>query len=565
MGQNNKRNALLCSLGLVVCFFIFLKSMHSILYLTNDDVGMRNFLTGSYSGTPDAHLIYIKYVYGVFLMLLYQLNTGIPWYGLCFLMLHALLIWLVSYAICLRMRSWKTQVLACLHLFCLFYIIDIESLSFLQFTTVAASMSAGGLFLLIYAHKCNTHRNYIIASSAILFLISYMIRSNVFMIGFSAAAIILFFLYRKEKKNVVIFIIISVCGIGSISMIETVAYQDEVWQDYLRINTARSELMDFYGIPNYDEHESFYESINVTKEDVLLLKKYCFTLSERITPKSIIDISAYAKDHSVQVRDPFGTFLKSVIKLASTIFQSHNLIGNFILLLGFGFLTREYYKDKQLDKLGMLGCLFIVRLLLWLFLLYMGRLPQRVNDAIYLMDIVMMLGMLTILPKPIDKIDNRKFKMILFSISLILLMITCIPVYQNVKSKELEMKKANDDYQLLIDYTSLDPHKNYFFDVFSVAQYTDSLLSHNEQSFMNYLSFGGWSSYTPLYVQKLHKKQLSNLSNDLLKDESFIVYREGTDPSYITKYYDSLGVSKDLIVIDELVCHYTRFYIAQIR
>lgn len=561
MGHRNKKSALLCSFGLVICFFILLKSMHSILYLTNDDVGMRNFITGSYAGTPDAHLIYIKYIYGVLLMLLYRINADIPWYGLSFLMLHAVLIWIVSYGICLRMKNWKTQVFVCLLLLSMFYIIDIQNLVFLQFTTVAAAMSAGGLFLLMYAHQCNSHRKWVIASSATLFLISYIIRSNVCLIGLSAAFIVLLFLYRREKIIIMIFMLISACGITSINVIENIAYQDEDWQEYQSINTARSELMDFYGVPNYEQHQSFYDSINVTHEDVMLLKQYCFTLSKRITPETIINISSYAKDNSIQVNDPFGTILKAVSKVPSTIAQSHNLFGNFILLLGFGILVVGFYREKQFDKLGMVGCLLMMRLLVWLYLLYMGRLPQRVNDAIYLMDIVMMLGLLCSQPLRIYK---GKQKLALSILSFIVLIVICIPVYHTVKMKEVEMKKANNDYQMLIEYTSSNPDNNYFFDVFSVAQYTDGLLSPNEKSFMNYLSFGGWSSYTPLYRQKLQKKHISDLSTDLLKDESFIVYRDGANLSYLTKYYDSLENPKQLVVVDELVCHYTRFYIAQL-
>lgn len=56
-----------------------------ITYAINDDVAMRDIASGSLTGTPDYHLIFIKAAFGWVLTGLYRCFGGIDWYGCVFL------------------------------------------------------------------------------------------------------------------------------------------------------------------------------------------------------------------------------------------------------------------------------------------------------------------------------------------------------------------------------------------------------------------------------------------------------------------------------------------------
>ena len=57
-------------------------------FSTNDDAMLRNIVNGNYTGTPDAHLIYIMYPLGWILKCLYQIAPVIPWYDLLMIGLY---------------------------------------------------------------------------------------------------------------------------------------------------------------------------------------------------------------------------------------------------------------------------------------------------------------------------------------------------------------------------------------------------------------------------------------------------------------------------------------------
>ena len=57
-------------------------------------------------------------------------------------------------------------------------------------------------------------------------------------------------------------------------LIEKTAYQSEAWKEFQAFNNLRSEVYDFYGIPDFEENQDFYESINMDECEVQALENY---------------------------------------------------------------------------------------------------------------------------------------------------------------------------------------------------------------------------------------------------------------------------------------------------
>ena len=90
MVQWIKKHWLECtmSLFLTIVSAVVITSQFTYLCDTNDDVLLRSIVSGTFTGMPDAHLIYIMYPLGLILKALYQLSPNVPWYDGFMIGLH---------------------------------------------------------------------------------------------------------------------------------------------------------------------------------------------------------------------------------------------------------------------------------------------------------------------------------------------------------------------------------------------------------------------------------------------------------------------------------------------
>ena len=68
--------ALLGSFLIAGIYFVAVYQNIPFIYDINDDVAMRNVAAGVITGTPDAHLIHIKYLLGLLISGMYRLVPG---------------------------------------------------------------------------------------------------------------------------------------------------------------------------------------------------------------------------------------------------------------------------------------------------------------------------------------------------------------------------------------------------------------------------------------------------------------------------------------------------------
>ena len=133
-----------------IVYFTVLALALPLTFEENDDVMMAMIANGSYSGTPDCHLVYINVIYGWVLTLLYGLTRAIEWYTLSFAVLHILSMSVLSYCVLTtpNRSNWE-RVLWLLILYVLWARIIIA----LQFTTTAGLTCLAGCALLLRESK----------------------------------------------------------------------------------------------------------------------------------------------------------------------------------------------------------------------------------------------------------------------------------------------------------------------------------------------------------------------------------------------------------------------------
>ena len=143
------RTLLLMLLSFVITgiYFIFIYQKIPFIYDINDDVAMRNVAAGVITGTPDAHLLHVKYCLGLLIAGMYRIVPGLDWYGITMIGIILLAFSMILYRGLAAERGviWKGSylLLSLLLLTCL----GLQHITAFQWTTTAAVAGAAGIYL----------------------------------------------------------------------------------------------------------------------------------------------------------------------------------------------------------------------------------------------------------------------------------------------------------------------------------------------------------------------------------------------------------------------------------
>lgn len=171
-----------------------------IFFETNDDRIIAETLSGTITHTPSAYTQLVGYLLSAPLALLYRIADGIPWYGLCLILFHA-----ISYvaifesilSICTKGYETISAVVLCGAIF----LLNTYSVGLIQWTSTAAILAIAG-----YAYLIMKFDNKAVWLCAGFELLSFLLRSKAMLMiqPLGAGVLLGFFLSEggwKEKKQ----------------------------------------------------------------------------------------------------------------------------------------------------------------------------------------------------------------------------------------------------------------------------------------------------------------------------------------------------------------------------
>ena len=141
-------NVIVVLLPLAV-FAIWVLTCWDLNYQVHDDRYMMEFVSGKFLGHSDAHLVYIKYLFGLFLKFMYTTWTGIDWYGTFLFVIQFATIGIINWYLVCRQKKlrWKVVTVAVFYsFFCLCWLNEVTCFTY---TTVAALV--GAAILVVFA------------------------------------------------------------------------------------------------------------------------------------------------------------------------------------------------------------------------------------------------------------------------------------------------------------------------------------------------------------------------------------------------------------------------------
>lgn len=263
-------------------FFIVASLLLPIRFETNDDVMMLLISSGAYTGTPDAHLVYMNYIYGLFLNMLYAMVEGVEWYTICLSAIHIISLSILSWKITTFKASniWKILGLAIL------YLLEIQLLIRFQYTSTAALCSTAAVVLFLTGNKGQKYL------ASLLFLLATMIRFDPAYLAFLIFIPLIIYFILKQQGKIKILLPLSlfvVLSVGAYIVDKTIYEGDPVWKDYKEFNYYRGRISDN---PNSERVKGLQTDLN--QSDFYLLRRF-FPDVKVVTNEKLKNISEDVK------------------------------------------------------------------------------------------------------------------------------------------------------------------------------------------------------------------------------------------------------------------------------
>lgn len=542
--EENNRYALIsyiCAIVITTLLYFIAGHYCRFYYDLNDDVLIKDILSGAYTGRPEAHNIQMLYPLAWFFKTLYGINGHIPWFG----MLEIGMMWL-----CIILLLGRTQILLmsnipnkALRIAAIIGLYLCET-SFgvatnfweffmIQYTVVSGMMVTTAAFLIFTKEGFEIEDNIV---PLVLILLAFNLRNEMMLLLMPFVLIVIGSkwisegVYLATIKKYIVFVAIIICGMVVSLGINRIAYNSEDWKQFNRLFDARTVVYDFTGIPDYESNRGLYDSLHMDKADHDRMEDYNYVLSYAVNANSMEKIAEYAKEHNLkrktaayavfevmldiiswrtpkqkaELSDPASVFMEEGVKLHVPL----NML--IVILYILAIIAAVYAKDIKWAYT--LPFLLIARLLTWGYISYKDRINARVAHPLYLMECSMLVGVLLVAWAE----SNYSSALIKKRISILLAVVFVtagiinamfIPGSINdVKYKSELREQKNKRQEALYMYTASNPRTYYLIDVYSTVDFTEQIFDSIKYKKGNTQLAGGWAALSPLddYKQKYY-------------------------------------------------------------
>ncbi|MBR6771634.1 MAG: hypothetical protein IKM28_10495 [Lachnospiraceae bacterium] len=426
MHRIKKDENLIWTGGFLLLLAVVIGLRYDYYYDLNDDVTMKDIVSGIYTGSPEGRSLQMLYPLGAVIALAYRAFPGLPVYGIVLWLCQYGCIGLVVHRSLQGIRSRRGKLLLLGGEGILILSLLSQQLIFVQYTFTAAMLAAAAAFLFITQIRTidgleeGGQKTGGIASflknnlvSVLLAWLSYLFRTELLLLMLPFFAVAGLYRWSLEEKiftrtNVSkYFSIIGgiLAGMLIFSLADTAAYSSAEWKEFLHFFERRTEVYDFQGIPSYEGNEELYHRLEITEsEQNQLLSQYNFGLQEAVDAELLDEIATY----QAQKKQENTAFIPLLVeKIRLSLYRTFHKTAddypwNLAVVLGYlgvaVVMILTVWKENSVwglwKRLWKLVLLYGVRMALWLFILVKGRDPVRITHSLYLMEFCILAGML---------------------------------------------------------------------------------------------------------------------------------------------------------------------------
>lgn len=561
-----------------LCFTVILCGVLALFFDyyfdINDDMLMRDFVSGVYAGRPSGYNIQMLYPLSFLLSLPYHIFSKIHWYDLFFLVSQYGCIYLITNRLLDFCRSRLCKVLVILVETGIILITFLGELVFIQYTVTSALMAMTVAFLIYTNDVADTPRAFFKENklSFALIILSFMVRPNLLLLMFPFVCVVGICKWATEVpifsknnfKKYFSFLGVVVGSIVILQVIHEVAYGGEDWKEFFRFFDNRTEIYDYHKVPSYNENVEFYESIGLNENDCrLLLNFYNVGLDETLDSAVMEKIKDYVVTKDSQKQSVIEGIKTAFSDYRYRTFSKRDYPYSWIVIVLYGLVFIAALCNRHFRFIWEETLLGVVRSGIWMFILFRGRVPERIIHPLYLIEILILIAFLLV---ELRALNEKKHSICYQSIGVLcgLLLFFFIGSYcrdsvNAVLIKYKENQKLDVQYNALLEY--IREHKNnfYFFDIFSVSEYKTKLFDDQIGEINNYEMLGGWAAKNPLSKEKYQAFSFSTVEDGLVeRDNVYFVLKnsQAYHPNiekWLEEYYADRGRNVYLKQIDGVI------------
>ena len=536
--------AVACPLGYV----LILAAVVPFVYGIVDDRTMMEVISGQYLGIPDAHGFFTGYWYPLLISGLYRVVRNVDWYALGYifpqLCCMGLMAWRLAGLQGKKCPAWPVLLII------FWLILDIRPMTQISFTTTAAVVAVTVIFWYMTAEEIKIRD---IVLLMILCFFSIEFRFSVFCMILPICGLL--WLLRvwedkgADKKNLwipaapAVALVLYAAGLF-------MGYGSEGWKFYLAFNNTRSLIYDYteYNFPRYEDEQILYNELGIdSKARAKNLYYYNYTADDKVDQvffheyfENRKEEIGGKKDVIQKLKQTVKTYIKGVFAGEYEYLHLAAMLGYAILFLGWIF--RRDWKHA-LEAIYIPG----VQIILWLYLIYRGRMPERVLISMNLMLMVplLLLGRQFLIEENEEKGRSGNagiLKRVGIVFSLVALIGGAVWKVSSVRVQNLDTAKWNQNVEKLKVYCMEHPENFYFNDVTSMAMTTYNVhLWQSEPYVMNYMSLGDWIAYSPVWEEKLAQQGIDSVKDALYgSDNVYLISSFDRGTEYLTELYENV-------------------------
>lgn len=523
-----------------------------LVYGLNDDTMLRSILSGTYLGTPDGHAIYMRYPLTGIISTLYRITDSIPWLTVFFTVCIAACVYFILLSVWKAFAAKGMKAAGSCLAIALFLLLFFRHFMIMHYTLIAAFVAGTAIFLVLAASSDSPRSQYTI--SLILLFLTYMIRSQVFFLSlpFLAIAILWRLADAREKeslkkniRNTLRYLGILLLGTLLLIMTHRIMYGSKAWQEFEAYNDARTRVYDYTSLLPYDEHTDVYQKIGITEEQYTLLKEYATALDDSVSTEQLNQLADETEKIIGGQISQKDLFVKRFQEYKHRTFHAQDAPYNVVVILFYLAVALLCLAHKQWYRLLLLIMLGGGRSLIWLYLMVRGRYPERVTISLYLIETLLLAGMLlhSARKKKQEESDSKKhfpFAMTL----LIAATIVCLPFAAkeaNAAYKEASLQEeVQQEWGQLLSYMQENDDCFFYIDVYSTVSVSG--MQYDAAKPENHLLLGGWTSQSVLFKEKQAELGFSTPAEALASGEPFyLVIENDRSVLWFEEYLSSIG------------------------
>lgn len=552
-------------LTVVICVVSFL---FGYTHRTNDDVLLRSIVSGNYTGSPDAHLIYMLYPLGLLLKGFYTIAGTVSWYDLFVVALHYFCWWLIVVRIAAVFERRRHKAAAVVSGFCLLLILDLSYVVMNQYTILAGVCGATAVLWMVLLDASKKEGLWMELSVIVLLMtFALWIRKEVFFMALPIGGCILLYQwichfrepdFKTRWLKMQGILVGLVLGIGGLSLLaDSMAYRDSRWQYFKQYNEARTEIFDYYGLAPYRSFQEKYREEGIEAADYEVLNSMSLALLPSLDAGQMSRLAEMAKAHREEQEQYYNVYRKTMYSVCDELFAGGvQPVGMALTVACAALLTALFIGRRGAGMAGVLAALAYEAVFTGYFL-WRNRFPERVSFGLFFMLLLFFTGLfLKEFCPPGEKTEKAEKtaqwqNWLLLAGIVFVLGNVGIYRYRQVSDELQESRQGMEQWHRIENYAMEHSDSVYLVKSNIAGLWGDEMSLKNQSEPQNILLLGTWGYASPLYRLRSENLGLDGIGQAVVeKDKVYVIQlkKEGTE--WLTDYYAGQGYADRAVVID---------------